>query len=130
MNSYVTIAVESQFKQLRSSPNFYSLFHSFHWLMNSINWPAFTVWVFIAQLVAHCSANAEAAGSNPVEAPKNFFSGYFAIAIQLRWSDIHLICIPAVHIISFSEGIVKRAWLPKLSSKVISGLQLRLQQLA
>ena len=31
------------------------------------------VWVFIAQLVEHCSANAEAMGSNPVEAPKTFF---------------------------------------------------------
>ena len=41
--------------------------------MNSINWPAAIVWVFIAQLVEHCSANAEATGSNPVEAPKNFF---------------------------------------------------------
>ena len=29
----------------------------------------------------HCSANAEATGSNPVDcAPKNFFPGYFAIA--------------------------------------------------
>ena len=49
-------------------------FHSFHGLMNSINWPSSSghVWVFIAQLVKHCSANAEATGSNPVEAPKNF----------------------------------------------------------
>ena len=47
---------------------------------NSINWPASSVWVFKAQLVEHCSANAEATGSNPVEAPKNFFSDYFAIA--------------------------------------------------
>ena len=39
-----------------------------------------SVWVFIAQLVEHCSANAEATGSNPVEAPKNLFSGYFTIA--------------------------------------------------
>ena len=38
------------------------------------------VWVFIAQLVEHCSANAEATGSNPVEAPKNVLSGYFEIA--------------------------------------------------
>ena len=51
------------------------MFHSFHGLMNSINWPASSVWVFIAQLVEHCSANAEATGSNLVEAPKNFFFG-------------------------------------------------------
>ena len=57
---------------------------SFHRLMNSINCPALHVWVFIAQLVEHCSANAEATGSNPVEALTTFFffflSGYFAIA--------------------------------------------------
>ena len=40
--------------------------------MNSINWPAPNVWVFTAQLVEHCSANAEAMGSNPVEDPKTF----------------------------------------------------------
>ena len=46
-------------------------------LMNSINWPALSVWVF---MVEHCSENAEAAGLNPVqEAPKNFSGGYFAI---------------------------------------------------
>ena len=36
-------------------------------------------WVFIVQLEEHCSANAEAMGSNPVEVRK-FFSGLFAIA--------------------------------------------------
>ena len=40
--------------------------------MNSINWSAPNLWVFIAQLVEHCSANAEAMGSNPVEALKMF----------------------------------------------------------
>ena len=34
--------------------------------MNSIKWPAPNIWLFIAQLVEHCSANAEAMGSNPV----------------------------------------------------------------
>ena len=29
---------------------------------NSINWPASSVWVFIAQLGEHCSANAGATG--------------------------------------------------------------------
>ena len=48
--------------------------------MNSINWPAPNVWVFIARLVQHCSANAEAMGSNPVEAPKTF-PAYFATAM-------------------------------------------------
>ena len=41
--------------------------------MNSINWPAPNVWVFLAQLVKHCSAYAEAMGWNPVETPKTFF---------------------------------------------------------
>ena len=72
---------------------------------NSINCPASSVWVFIAQLGEHCSANAEAAGSNPVEVPKNlFFSGYFRNCLNgdsLRWSHTHFICIPEVHIISF-----------------------------
>ena len=39
----------------------------------SINMPASSVWVFIAQSVKYCSANANATGTNPVEAPKNFF---------------------------------------------------------
>ena len=38
------------------------------------------MWVFIAQLVEHCSANAEAMGSNPVEELDVFFGLKFAIA--------------------------------------------------
>ena len=64
--------------------------------MNSINWPASSTWVFIAQLGEHCSANAEATGSNPVEAPKKpFFSGYFRNCLNcdsLRWSHTHFSC--------------------------------------
>ena len=71
------ILISFVFPQFTSS---HSVFHSFHGWMNSINWPASSVWVFIAQLGEHCSANAEATGSNPVEAPKTFFPGYFAIA--------------------------------------------------
>ena len=56
---------------------FHSVFHSFHGFMNSINWPASSVWVFIAQLVELCSAITEATGSNPVEALKSCFSGSF-----------------------------------------------------
>ena len=85
--------------------SFHSVFHSSHGLMNSINWPAFSVWIFVAQLGEHCSANVEATGSNPVEAPKIFFSGFFRNCLNcdsLRWSHTHFICIPAVHIISFS----------------------------
>ena len=66
--------------------SFHSVFHSFHGLMNSINWPASSVWVFIAQLGEHCSANAEATGSNPVEAPKNLFFGLFSQLLKLRFT--------------------------------------------
>ena len=58
----------------RSSHHLHSIFLS-RVKMNSINWPAPNIWVFIAQLVEHCSANAEAMGSNPVEAPQFLFSG-------------------------------------------------------
>ena len=44
-------------------------------MMNYTNWPAPNVWVFTAHSVEHCSANAEALGSNPVEVPKFFFCG-------------------------------------------------------
>ena len=50
--------------------------------------------VFIAQLGEHCSANAEATGSNPVEAPKNVFPGYFCNCLNcdsLRRSHTHFI---------------------------------------
>ena len=99
---------------------------SFNGLMNSINWPASSVWVFIAQLGEHCSASAEATGSNPVEAPKIFFSGYFRNCLNcdsLRWSHTHFICIPAVHIISFSVSFLSRVdELNKLASLQCMGL--------
>ena len=67
--------------------SFHSVFHSFHGLMNSINCPASSIWV-IAQLGEHCSANAEATGSNPVEAPKNFFFffGLFSQLLKLQFT--------------------------------------------
>ena len=40
------------------------------------NWPAPNVEVFIAQLVEHCSANAEAMGLNPIESPPWGGGGY------------------------------------------------------
>ena len=59
--------------------------------MNCPNWPAPNVWVFIAQLVEHCSANAEAMGSNPVEAPKTFLGLTLRLLksqSQPRWSHL------------------------------------------
>ena len=45
------------------------------YLMNSINWPALSVLVFIAQLVEHCGMDAEITGLNPIEALKIIFWG-------------------------------------------------------
>ena len=70
--------------------------------MNAIDWPAPNVLVFIAQLVEHCSANAEVMGSNPVEAPKTFFGRTLRLLksqSQLLWSHLHFIRMSAVHII-------------------------------
>ena len=82
--------------------------------MNSINWPASSVWVFIAQLGEHCSANAEATGSNPVEAPKIFFSGYFRNCLNcdsLRWSHNHFtIYALFLNILKFDNLIVTQLW--------------------
>ena len=72
--------------------SFHSVFHSFHGLMNSIKWPALSVWVFVAQVVEHCSANSEAMSLNPLEAPKNLFVGVLCNCLNcdsLRWSHIH-----------------------------------------
>ena len=74
----------------------------------------------------HCSANTEATGSNPVEAPKNFFGGYFCNCLNcdsLRWPHTHFICIPAVHIILFSVSFLSRVdELNKLASLQCMGL--------
>ena len=40
--------------------------------MNSTNWPAPNVWVLIAQMVEHCSANPVAMGSKLIEVTKFF----------------------------------------------------------
>ena len=77
------VMVKSSFHlYFRSSHYLYSIFLS-RVKMNSINWPAPNIWVFIAQLVEHCSANAEAMGSNPVKAQK-FFSGLNLQLLKLR----------------------------------------------
>ena len=72
----------------------FTCFIPFTGTMNSINWPAPNVRVFTAQLVEHCSANAEAMGSNPIEAPKTFFGLTLRLLKsqwQLRWSHLHFI---------------------------------------
>ena len=56
--------------------------------MNSTNWLAPNVWVFIAQLVEHCSANAEDMGSNPIEVPKIFFRVNLQLLIVITTATI------------------------------------------
>ena len=60
--------------------------------MNSTNLPALNVWVCIAQLEEHCSANAEAMGSNPFKVPKYFRVNLQLLKLQLplRRSYLHL----------------------------------------
>ena len=79
----VAILISFVFPQFTS---LHSVFHSFRGLMNSINWPASSVWVVIAQLGEHCSANAGATGSNPVEGPKIFFFGLFSQLLKLPFT--------------------------------------------
>ena len=50
--------------------------------LNSTNWPAPNIWVFIAQMVVHCSANAEAMGSMK---SRNFFFGFIHICNCLKY---------------------------------------------
>ena len=50
----------------------------------------------------HTNANAEATGSNPIEAPKTFFRLNLRLLksqLQLQWSHLHFICMSAAHII-------------------------------
>ena len=47
--------------------------------MNSLNWSVNYIWVFIAQLKEHCSAKAEAMGSNTVEALNSFCFLFFGL---------------------------------------------------
>ena len=58
--------------------------------MNSINWPALHVWVLIAQLVEHCSANAKATGSNPFDYPRKLFFRLIRIFSTLSLSMFNL----------------------------------------
>ena len=61
--------------------------------MNSIDWPTRNVWVFIAQLLEQCSANGEATGTNPVEAPKIFLSGLIRNRLNCDYNFISNLCV-------------------------------------
>ena len=71
-------------RKYKSSVKFVFRSHHLHFSflsrakVNWTNWPAPNVWVFTAEMVEHCSANAEALSSNPVEVQKIFFSGLSA----------------------------------------------------
>ena len=64
------------------------IFQSFHAYdeFNKLACSQRMVWVFIAHLVGHCSTNAEAMGSNPVEALKTFFG----LTLRLLKSQLQL----------------------------------------
>ena len=64
--------------------------------MNSTNWPAPNVWVFISQRREHCSANAEVMGSNPVEVPK-FFFGFICNFLNCNYQCDNQIFIKKSH---------------------------------
>ena len=51
--------------------------------VNSTNWPAPNIWVFIAQMVEHCSADAEAMGSMK---SRIFFFGFIHICNCLNYN--------------------------------------------
>ena len=85
--------------------------------MSSINWLALHIWVFIAQLVEHCSVNAEATGSNLVEAPKIFFGGVTSqLRLQLRWSHPHFKDENGIQLETTEQNFQLRAGLFKAGS--------------
>ena len=97
-----------------------------HANFHCLNWSAANIWIFITQLVEHCSANAGAIGSNPVEGLQCFFG----LELQLRWSHLNLICIPAVQINFIKRYTTKNYFNPvrSLAYFLIWNLFLRLLQ--
>ena len=59
-----------------------------------------------AQLVDHCSANAEATGSNPVEAPKIFFSGFIRNCLNYEYNCDGHIFISVMNLLALFEMII------------------------
>ena len=84
-----TATIISSFRFVFSQFTSSSMFHSFSRLkMNSTNWPAPNLWVFLAQLVEQCSANAEAMCSRPVQVATFFQVNLQLLKLQLplrRW---------------------------------------------
>ena len=84
------ISISSVFSKFKLTVHFTC--HSCQgWKMNSINWSAPNIWVFIAQLVEHGCANAEAMGSNPVEALKKKFRAKIYNCLNCKYNcDDHI----------------------------------------
>ena len=66
--------------------SFHSVFHSFHGLMNSINWPALSVWVFIAQAGRALQREHRGHGFESRWSPKKLFFGLFSQLLKLRFA--------------------------------------------
>ena len=114
MNEYVTIAVNRNLSNCENSPKkrFFGASTGFEPVASALALQCSPSWAMKTHILEagqfieftalwiyweHCSANAEATGSNPVEAPKNFFSGYFRNCLNcdsLRWSHTHSFVFP------------------------------------
>ena len=80
------ISISSVYPQLRLT-SFHVSFLSLV-KMSSIKWSAHNMWVFIAQLVEHSSANAEAMRSKSRWSPEKFLRAK-NLRLQLRWSHLN-----------------------------------------
>ena len=82
--------------------SFHSVLYSFPGLMNSISWPVSSVWVFTAQLVEHCSANAQARVRIPLK-PRNVF---FSATSQLLYYNNNCVMITSSFYLYFTVPII------------------------
>ena len=64
-------------------------------------------WVFLAQMVKHCSATAEAIGSNPIDVP-NFFRVYLQLLKVARIIIIIIVIIMRIFIPNNLSVLIKR----------------------
>ena len=123
----MTIAVNRNLSNCENSPK--------KFFGASINWPASSVGVFIhvAQLGEHCSANVEATGSNPAEAPKNFFFGLFSQLLKLQFTamvtySFHLYSRASHHFIQCQKMLLHvRLGIRILSSSVQLHMRYRVE---
>ena len=102
-------------------------YHTFIWiwisavhiifiLFHTTNWPAQNAWVFKAQLAEHCSANAKAMGSTPVEVP-NFF-----IRVNLQLLELQLLLRRSYLHLNFKK-FVRSKICSLLQTKITTGMR-------